>query len=354
MNKIKEILQEKGMTQKVLAEKLGMSEVGVSKIVNGTTTKETMKRVADVLNVKAEDLYSRGTVVKYRGELDLNGIKIPCYVLDDNTRVISGRGMQEALKMVDSTDEDGNKLQTAGTRLTRYLEQKTLNPFISKYLDLDHFVPIKCFDLGHVIHGYRAETLADICDAFLEARKNISLSQRQEIIAAQCEILMRAFARVGIIALVDEATGFEKEKNEVKDKLQTFFNQFLLKEAAKWVKTFPDEFFMDIYKMRGWTWSKSRNMPGVMGNWIRDIVYERIAPIMTELDRRNPKNENGNRSKRFHQFLSRDEGLPKLKQYFSAVHALAVVSDYDWNKFMDNLNKVYPRKDIELFLAFED
>ena len=39
--------------------------------------------------------------IQYKGELDLNGIKIPCYVLDDGTRVLSGRGMQEALKMVD-------------------------------------------------------------------------------------------------------------------------------------------------------------------------------------------------------------------------------------------------------------
>lgn len=104
---------------------------------------------------------------------------------------------QKSLKMVDT--EDGK--QTAWTRLVRYLNQKSLKPFISKYLGVDHFVPLKCMDGGHVIYGYRAEALADICDAFLEARKNIPLSPRQEIIAEQCEILMRAFARVGIIAL---------------------------------------------------------------------------------------------------------------------------------------------------------
>lgn len=349
MNRIKEILQEIGMSQKTLAEKIGMTEVGVSKIVNGTSTKETMKKIANILGVKVEDLYYKDNMVKYRGELDLNGTKIPCYVLGNGTRVISGRGMQEALKMVDT--EDGK--QTAGTRLVRYLNQKSLNPFISKYIELDHLSPLVCNDNGKVLHGYKATALADICDAFLEARKNIPLSPRQEIIAEQCEILMRAFARVGIIALVDEATGFDKEKSEVKDKLQTFFNQFLLEEAAKWVKVFPDQFFMDIYKMRGWTWHESRNMPGVMGNWIRDIVYERIAPIMEELDKRNPKNEHGNRTKRVHQFINQEKGIPKLKEYLSSIHALVVVSDYDWAKFMDNLNKVYPRTDIELFLAFD-
>jgi transcriptional regulator with XRE-family HTH domain len=350
MNRIKEILKEKGMSQKELAEKLGMSDVGVSKIVNGSTTKDTMKKIAEILGVETEVLYAKGTIVKYSGELNLSGIKIPCYVLDDGTRVISGRGVQEALKMVDI--EDGK--QTAGTRLARYLNQKTLNPYISKYLESDHFQPIICTNSGKTIHGYKADVLADICDAFLEARRNISLSPRQEIIAAQCEILMRAFARVGIIALVDEATGFDKIKEDVKDKLQTFLDQFLMKEAAKWVKTFPDEFFMDIYKMRNWDWQNTRRMPGVMGNWIRDIVYERIAPILPELDKLNPKNEHGHRSKRFHQFLSREEGLPKLKEYFASIHTIVIMSDYNWEKFWANLDKVHPRTNTELFLAFED
>lgn len=58
--------------------------------------------------------------ILYEGILDLAGIEIPCYVLDDGTRILSGRKMQEALKIVDV--EDGK--QTAGTRLNRYLEQK--------------------------------------------------------------------------------------------------------------------------------------------------------------------------------------------------------------------------------------
>lgn len=58
--------------------------------------------------------------IKYKGELDLNGMTIPCYVLEDGTRILSGRGLQEALKMTDA--EEGK--QTSGTRLARYLNQK--------------------------------------------------------------------------------------------------------------------------------------------------------------------------------------------------------------------------------------
>ena len=336
------------MTQKELAKELNMTEVGVSKIVNGSTTKATMTRIADLLDVSVEDLTDKRTRVKYKGELNLNGLIIPCYVLEDSTRVLSGRGMQEALKMVDT--EEGK--QTAGTRLNRYLSQKSLNPFISKYLDMDHFAPIICTDNGKVIHGYKAGVLADICEAFLEARNEMKLSPRQAIIADQCELLMRAFARVGIIALVDEATGYDKAKEKAKNELQKFLNQFLQEEAAKWVKTFTDQFFEDIYKMRNWTWTQTSQRPGVIGQWIKDIVYDRLGPVVPELERLNPKNANGNRSHKHHQFLSRDIGLPRLKEHLAAVHAIAVISNYDWATFKFNLDKAYPSKNSELFLNF--
>lgn len=88
-------------------------------------------------------------IIQYKGELDLNGMIIPCYVLNDGTRVLSGRGLQEALKMVDD-----NKT-TSGHRIVRYLNQKTLSPFISKYLTSDHFNPVLCYEGGKKINGYK-------------------------------------------------------------------------------------------------------------------------------------------------------------------------------------------------------
>lgn len=200
--------------------------------------------------------------VKYRGVLNLGEMPIPCYVLEDGTRVLSGRGMQEALKMVDEAEEGR---QTAGTRLSRYLSQKSLNPFIYKDKEEDHFKPIICNDRETKINGYEATVLVDICDAFLEARQAINLSPRQEIIAAQCEILVRAFAKVGIVALVDEATGYQQDKNRAKDELQKFLSQFISDEASRWVKTFNDSFFEMIYRMHGWNWTMTHKRPGVVG-----------------------------------------------------------------------------------------
>lgn len=74
--------------------------------------------------------------ITHEGEIKLGDFSIPCYVLEDGKRVLSGRGMQSALKMVDETTE--NK-KTSGARLDRYLNQKTLEPFIYKDKGVDHF-----------------------------------------------------------------------------------------------------------------------------------------------------------------------------------------------------------------------
>ena len=68
----------------------------------------------------------------------------------------------------------------------------------------------------------------------------------------QCEILAPALARVGIIALIDEATGYQ----EIRDRqaLQQILDKYLLKEYAAWAKRFPDEFYKQIFKLRGWEW----------------------------------------------------------------------------------------------------
>lgn len=77
--------------------------------------------------------------ILHEGELHLGGVVIPCYILEDGTRVLSGRGMQNALKLQEDTD---NK---SGTRLARYLGQKSLEPFIYKGKMVDHFEPIICY-----------------------------------------------------------------------------------------------------------------------------------------------------------------------------------------------------------------
>lgn len=196
--------------------------------------------------------------------------------------------------------------------------------------------------------------LVDICDAFLEAKRHIPLSPRQAIIAEQCEIIVRSLAKVGIVALVDEATGYDKDKKRAKDELQKFLATILTQEASRWVKTFNDDFFEMIYRMRGWTWTTTNNRPGVVGKWINDIVYERLAPaVLTALKEKNPKNENGHRLHRHHQFLTEENGYPLLKEHLAGVMAIGRLSGNNWERFMHNLDRAYPKQYQQMDFDFD-
>lgn len=264
-------------------------------------------------------------IIKYEGELDLSGLEISCYVLEDGTRILSGRGMQNALKIVDDT-EDGK--QSSGTRLNRYLGQKTLQPFIYGDKEQDHYSPIICYKGEQKIHGYEATILVDICDAFLEARKHINLSSRQEIIATQCEILMRSFARVGITALVDEATGYQYDRE--KDELQKILRAYISEELLPWQKTFPDIFYKELFRLNGWDFTVNgiKKRPGVIGTWTRKLVYEQLPQgVLKELESSTPKSNSGNKTARLHQSLTPDIGNPSLMALIYKTIALFQLSD---------------------------
>lgn len=282
----------------------------------------------------------------HEGVLDLNDFEIPCYVLEDGTRILSGRSMQSALKMVDEV-EDGK--QTAGTRLNRYLEQKSLNPFIYKDKKKDHFEPIECYRGEQKINGYEATVLADICEAFLQARNEINLSTRQQIIAEQCETLMRSFAKVGIIALVDEATGYQYERE--RQELQKILKKYISEDLLPWQKRFPDEFYKEIFRLNGWGYFMSgnidiQNRPGVIGYWTKKYVYSVLPPgVLETLLDVTPKTSKGNRQHRLHQRLTKEDGIEHLQKVLVSVITLMNISE-EWKEFEKLWNKKYGQQEL--------
>lgn len=191
--------------------------------------------------------------------------EIACYVLEDGTRVLSGRGMRTALGLG----------QRHGALLASFMGRTNLKPFISNELAMALADPIRFIRPGRggkLALGFEATILPEICDAILEARSRGKLPGAGQLaIAAQCEMLTRSFAKVGIIALIDEVTGFQ----EMRDKLalQAILDRYLTAERARWAKTFPDEFYEQMFRLRGWELNPlSVQRPGVVGHDTNDIV----------------------------------------------------------------------------------
>jgi len=289
--------------------------------------------------------------ILHEGELHLGGTVIPCYVLDDGTRILSGRGMQDALKMVDDVEEGKQK---AGTRLARYLEQKTLNPFIYNNKEADHFEPIICYKGNAKINGYEATILADICEAFLDARNNINLSQRQKIIAEQCEILIRGFARVGIVALVDEATGYQYDRERFE--LQKILDAYISEEILKWQLTFTDDFYKEVYRLWGLPFIPKyiRNKPSFVGKLTRKYIYDLLPRgVVDKIQQNTGKTEKGHWKYKWHQSLTPEVGREHLKKQIIEVTTLMSVSQS--KEHFDGLfQQKYNKTPVQLKLEFEE
>jgi hypothetical protein len=286
----------------------------------------------------------------HEGEITLGEMIIPCYVLEDGTRVLSGRGLQEALKMVD-TDEESKP--TSGARLNRYLEQKSLQTYIYKGKEPGHYDPIICYQGDKKINGFEATILADICDAFLEARNNITLSSRQKIIADQCEILIRGFARIGIIALIDEATGYQYERERYE--LQKILTAYVSDEILKWQLTFTDEFYREVYRLWGLPFIPKyiKNKPSFIGTLTNKYIYDQLPKGVVEKIKDNtPKTEKGNWKYKFHQSLTPEVGREHLKKQIIEVTTLMSVSS-DKNQFETLFTSKY-KQSSQLKMNFDE
>jgi len=148
--------------------------------------------------------------------------------------------------------------------------------------------------------------------------------QKQQLAKAQhAENLMLALADLGIVALIDEATGYQDDR--ARDALAKIFSTFLARERQKWALTFPLDFYREIYRLRGRKfepWNTKR--PSVVATWTDDFVYDRLAPGLTEeLRHKNPVTDTtGRRSHKHHQWFNPDKGHPKLKEHIAGVIAL--------------------------------
>jgi hypothetical protein len=267
--------------------------------------------------------------------------EIPCSVLDNELRVLSIRGVTRAF----GGRTTGTAKQVDGARqMPAFLASAALRPFISNDLMARVVSPVEFRPIhgGRTAFGYDATILPDLCKVILAARKARALRPNQESLADAAEILLQGFATVGIIALIDEATGFQDSR--AKNALAIILERFIAKEIRPWVKTFPDDFYREMYRLQGWPYPpKAVTKPWLVGKLTNQVVYERLAPgVLEELKRITPRTEKGSLKHKYHQRLTADIGHPKLRELLGGVLYTMRLSNA-WTDFMLKLDRIAPR-----------
>jgi hypothetical protein len=279
--------------------------------------------------------------------LKLLDTEIPCYVLSDGTRVLTQEGFMSALGRARKA-KGGTGSSTGVDKMPPFLMAGNLKPLITDEL-IRSTAPVN-FRLpsGGSAWGYRAELLPQVCNIYLTARDQKILLSAQRHLAAKADMLVRGLAETGIIALVDEATGYQQVR--ARDALQAFLDRFLRKELAAWVKTFPDEFFQELFRLKRWKWKGTSKRPGVVGKYINDLIYDRLGPgVLDELKKKNPSDANGRRKAKHFQWLTEDIGNPALAQHLYATIGFMRAED-NWHTFKERFSRAFPKRGENLAL----
>ncbi len=276
----------------------------------------------------------------YIGELKIGDMSIRCFVTDQEKRLLSGRAVTEAFG-----------LTGRGHGITRFIRSKSLKPYINNELALaieDHII-IE----GTRAFGYEAWVLPELCNAILEAHDNGKLTTAQRIMADHARILIRGMAVVGIVALVDEATGYQNVR--ARQALEKILEKFLKDELGKWAKRFPDEFYKEMFTLKDWNYDPSTvKRPSVIGTYTNDIVYQRLAPgVLDEIRARTPRDEKGRAKQHYHRWLTEEVGHPRLQEHIAAVIALMKAAS-TWRQFISMLNRALPKYGDTIPLGLDD
>jgi hypothetical protein len=263
----------------------------------------------------------------YPGTLHIGDMALECHVLDDGRRVLTQR---QVVKILSGGRESGN--------LGRYLSR---NPLFGEGYEPQ---TIQFLRPGPA-SGYEATLLVEICERYLEARQLGLLKPSQARLAQMAEIVVRACAKVGIIALIDEATGYQEIRS--KQALQLRLQAFIADDLQDWALMFPEEFWLELARLEGIRY-QPRNRPLRWGRYIMQFVYDAIDPdVGAELRKLNP---NPHYRKNHHQWLKKF-GRERVHDHVQRIIVVMKMSN-DMRQFERQFEHVFKRKPLQL--TFED
>lgn len=238
----------------------------------------------------------------HSGILNIAGKEIACDVLADGRRVLRKSAIYRTLGRKNPSGQEIKKAQI--DQFPAFMSANNLTPYLEiekdSRLDLIYYKSPS----GQKFQGYDATLLPEVCKMYVKANSDGVLTDHQKHIAKVCEAILCGLATVGIIALVDDATGFVEQRERTE--LEKLLSVYISEELRQWTPKFPNEFFKQVYRLYGWSYPNVKNNhPKCVGHFINKYIYDRLPPgVKEELKNKCPPNENGNRVHRFHQHLT--------------------------------------------------
>ena len=255
---------------------------------------------------------------RYPGVLNLAGVDIPVYVLSNGQRVIARIA---AIKVL--TDS-----KTRQADLESYLRVEGLKPFLDIESVRARMVTFRQKEvemLNQAVMGLPSDLFIEICQAYVSAHSasmnpesGVTLTDRQKEIAIKAGMFLAACAKVGLDALIDEATGYQYLRPE--DALAIKLKLYLQEEMRKWEPTFPDQLWEQFGRLTNWK-GRLHQRPKYWGKLVMKLIYEYLDPEVAQWLKENaPKPQKG---QNYHQWLTSQYGLRKLIEHIWKVVGIA-------------------------------
>ncbi|WP_336046018.1 P63C domain-containing protein [Solibacillus ferritrahens] len=283
----------------------------------------------------------------HKGEWTPNGtdINIECYVLENGERVFSLRGTARTMGL-----KGGGALALPRMLNANYI-QDYLSEDLKTWLEetsngkVQKIIPPEG---GNNFHAFKATLLVDLSDAFYRAKNDgifdkPGMSYQKELADRLYNITL-AFSKVGINALIDEITGYQdiREKNALQKLLDLYVEELF----RPWERKFPEEFYKEIYRLKGWEYTGSSQRPHTVAKITNEFIYSFLPDdVMREVRERKSKNE------KIHQWLSSEVGLNHLEKQITSTTTLMRASD-SWEEFEKLFNRSFNRNIPEQLALF--
>jgi len=260
----------------------------------------------------------------YPGVLNIGNSELFAYVLEDGTRILSATSFFKAFDRTRRGRRSANeRVFYEGAELPPFLPANILEAYKNAtihtksednsenysalYTDIIDIMgwaaPVQFYDGGALKAGYKSNLLVKMCELYARAGDLGLLKENQVHLAEKAQILLYAFASVGLDGLIDEATGYKHDPKY--QGLRILVNQYIAEGLQKWTKTFPDKFFDCLDKLYENETTTSRSRPQYYGKFINKYIYDPLERgyVKKELDRLNIRDD-GTRKARFFQWLS--------------------------------------------------